>query len=359
MKRLMEDDMLLAGLFVEGELSNVNLHGSGHVYFTLKDKTAGVSGVLFKSYAENLAFLPENGMKVIVFGRFSLYEKTGQYQLYAEFIEPSGIGSLQLAFEQLKNKLASEGLFDADKKRPLPKYVKSVAVITSPTGAAVQDIIKVIKERNPAVNIMITPALVQGAEAAADIARAIREVNVLGEADVIILGRGGGSMEDLWAFNEEITVRAVAESVIPVISAVGHETDFTITDFAADYRAPTPTAAAAAAVYDWAEMLEKIKNLTKRLKKRVPELVYEYQIHIQMLNKEMNRNTWSRLQKERVALSNACTFLEKNSPYAAWKQGMALVRGVSGKPIASAKGLEKGTKLTLEWPDGMVGAEVL
>jgi exodeoxyribonuclease VII large subunit len=358
MKRLMEEDALLAGLFVEGELSNVNRHGAGHIYFTLKDESAAVSGVLFESHAAGLAFSPESGMKVTVFGRFSLYEKTGQYRLYAECMSLAGVGSLQKAYEQLRDRLREEGLFAPEKKKPIPAYAACVAVITSPSGAAVRDIIQTIRQRNPAVRIVVAPALVQGADAAADIARAIREVNAWGKADVIILGRGGGSMEDLWAFNEEIAVRAVSDSKIPIISAVGHETDVTITDFAADYRAATPTAAAAAAAYDFTETVECLRYVTHRLNTLVPEIIYERQMHVRTLIKNMNRAVTSHIGKERATLADTTVRLVKSSPHALWRQGMALVRGLTGAPVTSAKGLKKGTALTIEWTDGSVMAEV-
>ncbi|MCL2528448.1 MAG: exodeoxyribonuclease VII large subunit, partial [Defluviitaleaceae bacterium] len=223
-KQMLEADALLSGLYIEGEISNFNAHSSGHMYFTLKDAAAALSSVMFSKSAEKLNFAPKNGQKVIVFGRLSMYEKSGQYQLYAEHMEPAGIGGLQLAFAQLIEKLQAQGLFDEDHKKPIPAYPASVAVITSPTGAAVQDIIRVARERNPAIKLVIVPALVQGQDAAADLARALDDVNTWGMADVIIIGRGGGSIEDLWAFNEEITARAIAASNIPVISAVGHET---------------------------------------------------------------------------------------------------------------------------------------
>ena len=249
-KSFMENDIFLSGFFIEAEISNFKEHTSGHLYFTLKDEKAAINAVMFRSYAAEVPFTPENGMKVIIYGRVSLYEKTGQYQLYAELMEPSGTGGLYLAFLQLKARLEGEGLFDEANKKPLPARPETIAVVTSKTGAAVRDIINVAKRRNKNIQIVVAPVQVQGASAAAEIAEAIKAVNKWGRADVIITGRGGGSMEDLWAFNEEIVARAVCESKIPVVSAVGHETDYTICDFAADLRAPTPSAAAEICVPD-------------------------------------------------------------------------------------------------------------
>ncbi|MCL2352887.1 MAG: exodeoxyribonuclease VII large subunit [Firmicutes bacterium] len=245
-KMVLEEDVFLGDIFIRGEISNFKRHGSGHWYFSLKDEAAAIQCVMFRQHVPEYA--PKDGMSVIVGGHVSLYEKTGLYQLYAEVMEPLGKGSLALAFEQTKEKLEREGLFDAARKRPIPRNPGTVAVITSPTGAALRDIITVARGRNPSVELVLIPALVQGSSAAGEIAAALGMANEWGKADVIILGRGGGSAEDLWPFNEETVARAIRRSGIPVISAVGHETDVTIADFAADLRAPTPSAAAAAAV---------------------------------------------------------------------------------------------------------------
>lgn len=264
-KNLLENDFILNSLLVQGEISNFKAHSSGHWYFTLKDAQGAIACVMFQQDAAQVPFLPENGMQVILYGHVSLYERTGQYQLYGEFLEPVGMGALQLAFEQMKEKLAAEGLFDADYKREIPENVGCIAVITSPTGAAVRDIIQIAKRRDPRVRLAIFPTLVQGEAAAADIVKSLKAANSWGKADVIILGRGGGSMEDLWAFNEEVTARAIFASEIPVISAVGHEPDFTIADFVADLRAPTPSGAAELAVPDRAEYALNLRTLDTRL----------------------------------------------------------------------------------------------
>ena len=259
-KRILENDVLLSDVYIEAEISNFKAHTSGHLYFTLKDSGAAINAVMFRSYAERLKFMPESGMKVVARGYISLYEKTGQYQLYVNSMEPAGIGALYLAYEQFKARLEKAGVFDQKYKKPIPQMPKTVAVITSPTGAAVRDIINVAGRRNPNVEIVIVPTLVQGKNAGPEIVNAIEKVNRWNKADTIILGRGGGSIEDLWAFNEEIVARAIFDSHIPIISAVGHETDFTIADFISDMRAPTPSAAAELSVFDLRQFEQKIKE---------------------------------------------------------------------------------------------------
>jgi len=354
---MLEADALLAGVFIEGEISNFNAHTSGHLYFTLKDEAAAISGVMFKAHTSTLSFEPKNGMKVIAFGQLSLYEKTGQYQIYVEIFEPAGIGGLQLAFKQLSEKLQKEGLFDEDRKREMPAFAQTVAVITSPTGAAVHDIIRTIRGRNPAVKIVVVPAKVQGEGAAVDLAQAIRNVNAWGVADVIILGRGGGSIEDLWAFNEEILARAIAASKTPIISAVGHETDFTIADFVADKRAATPTAAAVTAVYDHAQVSgyisflkdELAKNLNVGLKNRFENTHFLYE--------QLNRGAKARLNKEWQTLAYHEALLERVSPYAAFKRGYALVHA-EGELVTTTQRLSIGQNLELNFADGSAVATI-
>lgn len=261
-KSLLEGDANLAAVYIGGEISNfTNHYKSGHLYMSLKDEGAVVKAVMFRAYASKLQFKPENGMKVIVKARVSLYEKDGAFQIYIEEMQPDGVGALQIAYEQLKARLSAEGLFDESRKLPLPRYPTRVGVITSPTGAAVRDILNVLGRRFPLAQVIFTPVLVQGEGAPAQLVDAVRRFNAQKAADVLIIGRGGGSIEELWAFNDEAVARAVAASRIPVISAVGHETDFTICDFAASVRAPTPSAAAELAVPDQAQLRQRLAQL--------------------------------------------------------------------------------------------------
>jgi len=254
-------------LWVQGEISNFKPHTSGHWYFTLKDAHAQLQCVCFRMQNRLIRFRPEDGLEVFARGRLSIYEKRGEYRLLVEYMEPVGVGSLQLAFEQLKARLAVEGLFDPAHKRSLPLVPRKIGVITSPTGAAIRDILRILKQRNRGIDVLICPVRVQGDEAAAEIASAIELMNKRDDIDVLIVGRGGGSIEDLWAFNEEVVARAIYNSRIPVISAVGHETDFTIADFVADLRAPTPSAAAELVAAGKDELIERFSALEQRLVK--------------------------------------------------------------------------------------------
>lgn len=264
-KRKFDADPHLQNVLVKGEISNFKRHSSGHMYFTLKDEKTRILAVMFASYNRSLKFLPESGMKVLVSGDITVYEQSGQYQIYVKELKPDGIGDLYLAFEQLKEKLEKAGHFSPQHKKKIPKYPRTVGVVTSPTGAAIRDIITTIKRRYPVVNILIFPAIVQGDHAPASIVNAIQQANEIKEIDVLIAGRGGGSIEELWAFNEEEVANAIFNSEIPIISAVGHETDFTIADFVADLRAPTPTGAAELAVPHIDELLDKVLTSQTRL----------------------------------------------------------------------------------------------
>ncbi|WP_318245397.1 exodeoxyribonuclease VII large subunit [Psychrobacillus faecigallinarum] len=272
-KRKFDADTHLRDVYVKGELSNVKVHSSGHIYFTLKDESARLTSVMFAMNARGLKFVPESGMNVLVRGDINVFEAAGQYQLYASSIQPDGIGELFLAFEQLKKKLEQEGLFHPSRKKQLPAFPKKIGVVTSKTGAAIRDILTTLERRYPICEVLVFPSIVQGPQAAPSIVKSIREANALGDIDVMIVGRGGGSIEDLWAFNEEIVARAIAESKIPIISAVGHETDTTIADFVSDLRAPTPTAAAEMAVPSKENLMKNILSyqsaslhfVTKRL----------------------------------------------------------------------------------------------
>ena len=262
-KTLLEAEFL--DVLIQGEISNFTAATSGHLYFVLKDKGAQVKCAFFRSKARFLKFKIEDGMQVIVRGNLGVYELRGEYQLYIEFLEPKGIGSLQLAFEQLKARLQAEGLFDPQHKKPLPLLPHTIGIVTSPTGAAIQDILRILRRRHESVKVVIYPAKVQGEGAAQEIVTGIRYLNSLQEVDVMIVGRGGGSIEDLWAFNEEAVARAIFNSHIPIISAVGHEIDFTIADFVADFRAPTPSGAAELVIAKKSELVERVANLERRL----------------------------------------------------------------------------------------------
>ncbi|MBM2838394.1 MAG: exodeoxyribonuclease large subunit [Deltaproteobacteria bacterium] len=262
-KGLLEENFAL--VWVEGEVSNLRTPSSGHIYFTLKDENSQIKVVMFRGRGSFLKFRLEDGLHIILRGNITVYETRGEYQILADYIEPVGAGALQLAFEQLKERLAKEGLFDKARKRPIPSVPKKVGVITSPTGAAIRDMLHIMDRRFANLHILIYPVRVQGVEAPPEIIQAIRDMNGIPDLDVIIVGRGGGSIEDLWAFNDEGVARAIYNSRVPVISAVGHETDFTIADFVADLRAPTPSAAAELVVQNKADIEERLKTLYKRL----------------------------------------------------------------------------------------------
>lgn len=269
----MDGDNLLQDVWLRGEISNFTHHSSGHMYFTLKDTDSRIRAIMFASSNQKLAFRPKEGMRVIARGHVTVFERDGQYQFYAQQMQPDGIGSLFLAYEQLKRKLDEEGLFMQERKRMIPAFPKAIGVITSPTGAAVRDILTTLQRRQPSVPVLLVPVLVQGKQAPKSIARAIELLNQHGQVDVIITGRGGGSLEELWAFNEELVARAIVGSSIPVISAVGHETDFTIADFVADLRAPTPTAAAELAVPHQDDIRQHLEHLGRRMGRAMDRMI--------------------------------------------------------------------------------------
>ncbi len=346
-------------LWVEGEISNLRCPSSGHRYFTLKDQSSQIRAVLFRSQAEGLKFALQDGLEVFVLGRLSVYEPRGDYQLLLEAVEPKGIGALQLAFIQLKVKLEAEGLFESSGKNTLPPYPQRIGLVTSPFGAAIHDLLTVMHRRWPLVQVLIAPVAVQGDEAADQIARAIRTLNELGELDVLIVGRGGGSSEDLWAFNEEIVVRAIASSRIPVVSAVGHETDVTLADLAADYRAPTPSAAAELVVPDCSTVRHHLGHHRVRLERSMRSMIAAWTVRVktptgrlpeprlvlgQFVQQvdELERQLyvrmkhWCRNLQVRL-LSHQSTIWERNPLFeihrqqlAMVEQGTRLVRGMSG-----------------------------
>ena len=280
-KKNLED--VFTRVWVEGEVSNFTRHTSGHMYFTIKDEHAQLSVVMFRTATQSLTFEITNGLHIVIFGRISVYEKRGNYQLYADVVEPKGIGALQLAYEQLKEKLQKEGLFDKAHKKELPVFPRVIGVVTSPTGAAIRDIIQIVNRRFSNVHIILNPVKVQGEGAREAIARAIDECNEYGVCDVLIVGRGGGSLEDLWAFNEEVVARAIFRSRIPIISAVGHEIDFTISDFVADVRASTPSAAAELVVRLKSDWEEHIRTCTERLHKSMCGFIEEFRMRLESI----------------------------------------------------------------------------
>lgn len=375
-------DENLANIFISGEISNfTNHYRTGHLYFTLKDDSAAVRAVMFNSSAKRLKFMPEDGMKVIARGRVSVYEASGQYQLYVDDMQPDGVGALNLAYEQLKEKLQKEGLFSELHKKPLPPYPEKVGVITSPTGAAVRDIINVLGRRFPYAEIVFCPVLVQGDGAHLQLTDAVNLFNSERAADVIIIGRGGGSIEDLWEFNDEGLARAVYNSEIPVISAVGHETDFTICDFAADMRAPTPSAAAELAVPDANELQYALSALKNRMFLNVFSGIADRRSRLEYLTSkgalkspdEMLSNRSQRLDTafskmlssyenriggKKVEFISAATALSKLDPMSVLMRGFAFVSDKSGKNVYSSQALAKGDKINVRFHDGSAVCEV-
>lgn len=375
-------DENLANIFISGEISNfTNHYRTGHLYFTLKDDSAAVRAVMFNSSAKRLKFMPEDGMKVIARGRVSVYEASGQYQLYVDDMQPDGVGALNLAYEQLKEKLQKEGLFSELHKKPLPPYPEKVGVITSPTGAAVRDIINVLGRRFPYAEIVFCPVLVQGEGAHLQLTDAVNLFNSERAADVIIIGRGGGSIEDLWEFNDEGLARAVYNSEIPVISAVGHETDFTICDFVADMRAPTPSAAAELAVPDANELQYAFSTLKNRMFLNVSSGIADSRSRLEYLTSkgvlkspdEMLSNRSQRLDTafskmlssyenriggKKVEFISAATALSKLDPMSVLMRGFAFVSDKNGKNVYSSQALAKGDKINVRFHDGSAVCEV-
>ena len=375
-------DENLANIFISGEISNfTNHYRTGHLYFTLKDDSSAVRAVMFNSSAKRLKFMPEDGMKVIARGRVSVYEASGQYQLYVDDMQPDGVGALNLAYEQLKEKLQKEGLFSELHKKPLPPYPEKVGVITSPTGAAVRDIINVLGRRFSYAEIVFCPVLVQGDGAHLQLTDAVNLFNSERAADVIIIGRGGGSIEDLWEFNDEGLARAVYNSEIPVISAVGHETDFTICDFVADMRAPTPSAAAELAVPDANELQYALSALKNRMFLNVSSGIADRRSRLEYLTSkgvlkspdEMLSNRSQRLDTafskmlssyenriggKKVEFISAATALSKLDPMSVLMRGFAFVSDKSGKNVYSSQALAKGDKINVRFHDGSAVCEV-
>ncbi len=367
-------------IWIQGEISNFKQHTSGHLYFTLKDEGAQISAVVWRSRVAALPLLPEDGMKVIARGSITVYPPRGNYQIDCDQIQPVGVGELQLAFERLKKKLADEGLFDPAHKKPIPEYPERIGVVTSVTGAALHDIRSVLARRFPAVGLVVIPVRVQGAGAAEEIASAIADMNEYGEVDVLIVGRGGGSLEDLWPFNEEIVARAIYRSTIPVISAVGHEIDFSIADFVADLRAPTPSAAAELAVKDRSELIEVVRNMWYTIRRAVEDQVGTLRDSVKSLAvshalnrpKDLLRESSQRADELERGLVTAFTHsltmarerhhslhsrLQALSPPAVLARGYTIVRK-AGDVVTSARNLASGDPATIQFHDGEVKTRV-
>ena len=378
LKMLMDGDRVLSNLYVVGEISNLTVARSGHIYFTLKDADGQLRAVMFRTYADRLKIRLSDGMRVIAHGHVSLYGPSGQYQLYADELQPDGVGTLAMQFEQLKRRLGEEGLFDVERKKPIPPMPMRVGIITSPTGAAIHDMIRVSGRRFPMAELILYPSLVQGAEAAEMLASGISFFEATRLVDVIIIGRGGGSMEDLWAFNDEMLARTIAACTVPVISAVGHESDFTICDFVADLRAPTPSAAAELALPDQNTILSGLYGLRDRMRSRMlrrlteekrvldayrqsralknPERILEpMKMKLSLAEEGLGRSVSQTLHAKRERLLSQVDRLEALSPLAVLRRGYAAVtRGE--ELVRSAKTVSCGDKLTITFADGTVNA---
>ncbi len=381
-KEVISKDDILSDVLVKGELSNFKAHSSGHMYMSLKDESGVMRAVMFRSAAARLNFRPQNGMKVIAHGRVAVYERDGQYQLYIDDMQQEGQGDLYAAFEQLKKKLAAEGLFDPKHKKPLPKYPKKVGVVTAPTGAAIRDIINVLSRRFSYSDVVLYPVLVQGENSAASIVSAIEYFNATKLADVLIVGRGGGSIEDLWSFNEEVVARAIYDSRIPIVSAVGHEIDFTISDFVADLRAPTPSAAAELVVPSQIELNEKFNNVYRMLYRQAMQVIERGRMRVERCSdRPVFKNPVSKINDERQyldslshmfetackaalrtkrqELAEAAAKLNGLSPLGTLGRGYSLTKDDSGRVVRSVSQVNSGDMINVTVADGDFSARVV
>lgn len=379
-KNMFAQDFMLNRIYVKGEVSNLKYHTSGHIYFSLKDESGTIACVMFAGSRSGLSFRMEEGQRIIVLGVVDVYARDGKYQLYARKIVRDGVGLLYERFELLKKELQEMGMFAPEYKQKIPKYIRRLGVVTAPTGAAVRDIINITKRRNPFVQIILYPALVQGEGAAESIVKGIHALEAE-KVDVMIVGRGGGSMEDLWAFNEEAVARAVFDCSVPVISAVGHETDTTIIDFVADLRAPTPSAAAELAVYDFMEMKknlklreEKLLHFMQLILERKRQKLEQYSLRMrayhpqQRLNEQrqfaadaenrLRREMMRRLEQEKYRLGLMAERLKGLSPLEKLSQGYAYVENSSGANVRTVSNVKQGEQITVYVTDGRIRAEV-
>ena len=380
-KLLLDSEPMLQNVAVRGELSNYKMYPSGHHYFTLKDAEGALRCVMFKGQAMRLRFRPENGMKVVVTGRITVFPRDGAYQLYCDSMTPEGVGDLAVAFEQLKQKLYAEGLFDPAHKKPLPAYPRRIAIITSSAGAAVHDMIRILRRRYPIAKVILLPVRVQGVEAPPEIVGAIRYANRWKVGDVIITGRGGGSIEDLWAFNDERVARAIYDSEIPVISAVGHEPDVTIADFVADARASTPSNAAEIAVPDQMELMRFLKGAEERmlqsettrleaLRKRLDTLaskrvmndqtayVQDKRMELLHLQQRLGDLSTAQISRKKERFASLAASLDAMSPLKVLGRGYAVARGENGEILRSAGDVELGDHIQVKLGRGILGCTV-
>jgi exodeoxyribonuclease VII large subunit len=378
-KKMIDADFILNNLNIKGEISNFKMHSSGHLYFSLKDENSKINCIMFKTYANNLKFKPKDGESVVIKGKVSVYEKDGAYQLYCYEVKQEGIGELYIAFQDLKNKLEKQGLFDLSHKRPIPRFPKRIGIVTSPTGAAVRDIINVSMRRNKSIGLLLYPALVQGENASEDIISGLELLNKAEDIDVIILARGGGSIEELWAFNNEKLANAIFNSKKPVITGVGHETDFTIADFVSDMRAPTPSAAAELAVPGLNELKLKLEsykdyfsssldNTIRRSSNRIDMLKKTLDMHSPMnyiinqynyIDNFQNRLTVklkSKLDIKREELSRLNAVIDAHNPLKVLKKGYAVVEDLHGNIISSKANLKENRQVLITVKDGKIKA---
>lgn len=357
MKDLLEDDMLLCSLWVEGEISGFTRHSSGHLFFALKDEDATLKCVIFKNEADELPFKPNNGDLVRIYGRISLYKKSGDLRLIGEFLDLVGEGNIQQSLDVLKGKLLAEGVFN--NQREIPAYARKIAIVTSPTGAAIADMLKIIRGRNHLTEVVLLPTLVQGDHAPAHIARAIGLANAESGADVLIVGRGGGSVEDLWAFNSELVARAVYGSHIPVISAVGHETDFSLCDFAADLRCATPTQAAEVATPHWGQMAGRLKLMVDQLNQALTDQIKGMPMGLERRTNALQASISQRVNNAKRDLLAKSDILDKISPMTVLRRGFTLVMNDFGNTIKKGNDLEAGQAVTLKFEDCDRNAKIL
>lgn len=356
--RALDRDPVLGDIWVNGEIANFTHHSSGHIYFTLKDDSSRLRAVMFRGSNIGLRFRPADGMRVYAHGYVGVYERGGEYQLYVDLMEPAGLGELYLAFQQLRAKLEAEGLFDPAAKRPLPKFPRRLGVITSPTGAAVRDIITVTRRRWPGIDILVIPALVQGSDAPASIVQAFDRAGQVRDIDVIIVGRGGGSAEELWAFNDEEVARAIRRSRVPVVSAVGHETDFTIADFAADVRAPTPSAAAELVVPDASAYAHHVELLEARLVRTVRMRVMQRRQYVDELSRRLIQAIQTKLRTNKDRLEYLGRMLDALDPEAVLGRGYAICRGQDGTVLRRADQVAGGDEVTVQLGCGELGCTI-